>query len=194
MRLRSNADRIQKMAAFPYLFCQIRQPHTNYLVIPRHSSENRPYIPLGFAHPDVIAGDACTILPNASLYSFGIMMSKVHYAWMKVVCGRIKSDFRYSPAIYNNFPWLDISEDQRQKIEETAQGILDARNKYSDRSLADMYDDLIMPPELLKAHQQNDIAVMKAYGFTKVGADGKNHWLTESEVVAELMKMYQELC
>ena len=186
LRLSSNADRIQKMAMYPYLFCQDRQPSTTYLVIPRHSSQNRKYIPIGFMTPDVVAGDACTIVPNMNIYQFGIMTSNVHNAWMRVVCGRIKSDFRYSPATYNNFPWPTPTTEQTALIEKTAQGILDARALYSESCLADLYDELTMPPELRKAHQANDRAVMQAYGF-----DVKT--MTESGCVAELMKMYQKL-
>ena len=185
LRLSSNADRIQKMAMYPYLFCQDRQPSTTYLVIPRHSSQNRKYIPIGFMTPDVVAGDACTIVPNMNIYQFGIMTSNVHNAWMRVVCGRIKSDFRYSPATYNNFPWPTPTTEQTALIEKTAQGILDARALYSESCLADLYDELTMPPELRKAHQANDRAVMQAYGF-----DVKS--MTESTCVAELMKMYQK--
>lgn len=186
LRLSSNADRIQKMAMYPYLFCQDRQPSTTYLVIPRHSSQSRKYIPIGFMAPDVIAGDACTIVPNMNIYQFGIMNSNVHNAWMRMVCGRIKSDFRYSPATYNNFPWPTPTDGQKARIEQTAQAILDARAIYPDCSLADLYDEVTMPPELRRAHQANDRAVMQAYGF-----DVKT--MTESTCVAELMKMYQQL-
>lgn len=186
IRLSSNADRIKKMADFPYLFCQDRQPTATYMVIPRHSSEKRKYIPLGFVSPEVIAGDACTIVPDMNIYYFGIMHSNVHNAWMRVVCGRIKSDYRYSPIVYNNFPWPTPTDEQKAKIEKTAQAILDARALYPDCSLADLYDELTMPPELRKAHQENDRAVMQAYGF-----DIKT--TTESSCVAELMKMYQKL-
>ena len=113
-------------------------------------------------------------------------MSNVHMSWMRVVCGRLKSDYSYSPAVYNNFPWPTPTEQQKKKIEQTAQGILDARSLYPDSSLADLYDELTMPPELRKAHQQNDKAVMQAYGFDIRST-------TESSCVAELMKMYQAL-
>jgi len=186
LRLSSNADRIQKMADYPYLFCQIRQPKETYLVIPRHSSEGRKYIPIGFVQPYIIAGDACTIVPNMNIYQFGIMTSNVHNAWMKVVCGRLEMRYRYSPAVYNNFPWPNPTNEQKAKIEQTAQAILDARALYPECSLADLYGELTMPPELRKAHQANDKAVMQAYGFW-----GKLN--TETECVAELMKMYQEL-
>lgn len=172
------------MADFPYLFCQIRQPETSYLVFPRHSSERRKYIPIGFMDKNVIVGDACSIIPNADIYLFGILTSNVHNAWMRTVCGRLKSDYRYSPSVYNNFPWPNPTEKQREKIKQTAQGILDARALYPESSLADLYDEAAMPIELRKAHRANDKAVMEAYGFW-----GKLN--TESECVAELMKMYQ---
>lgn len=184
LRLNSKADRINKMADFPYLFCQIRQPETSYLVFPRHSSERRKYIPIGFMDKNVIVGDACSIIPNADIYLFGILTSNVHNAWMRTVCGRLKSDYRYSPSVYNNFPWPNPTEKQREKIKQTAQGILDARALYPESSLADLYDEAAMPIELRKAHRANDKAVMEAYGFW-----GKLN--TESECVAELMKMYQ---
>jgi type I restriction-modification system DNA methylase subunit len=188
LRLSSNADRIQKMADLPYLFCQIRQPESTYLVFPRHSSQNRKYIPIGFKEPSVIAGDACSIIPNVSIYEFGVLTSNIHNAWMRVTCGRIKSDFRYSPAVYNNFPWPTPTDEQKAKIEATAQGILDARAKYPDSSLADLYVPLTMPHELLKAHQENDRAVMAAYGIKK----GDPEYSSEAACVAMLMKMYQQ--
>ncbi len=186
LRSRSNADRIQKMAQYPYLFCQIRQPEETYLVFPRHSSQNRRYIPIGFIEPEVIAGDACSIIPNVKIYSFGILTSNVHNAWLRVVCGRIKSDFRYSPAVYNNFPWPSPSLEQRKRIEDTARGILQARALYPDSSLADLYDPLTMPPELRKAHTANDKAVMQAYGMPIKETD-------EAACVAWLMRLYQKM-
>ena len=135
---------------------------------------------------DVIASNATLVATNATLYHFGVLISNVHMAWMRTVCGRLKSDYRYSPSIYNNFPWPTPTAEQQAKIEKTAQAILDARALYPDCSLADLYDELAMPPELRKAHQENDRAVMQAYGF-----DIKT--TTESSCVAELMKMYQKL-
>ena len=130
---------------------------------------------------------AVLFIPDADLYNFGIITSNVHMAWMRAVCGRIKSDYRYSKdVVYNNFPWPTPTEAQKAKIEQTAQAILDARAKYPDSSLADLYDEAVMPSELRKAHQQNDKAVMQAYGFW-----GKLN--TETECVAELMKMYQDI-
>lgn len=185
LRLSSSADRVRKKADCPYLFCQIRQPDTEYMIIPRHTSSDRTYIPLGYLNSDVICGDANNMIPNASPYMFGVMESKVHMAWMKVVCGRLGMGYRYSPSVYNNFPWPAPNDIQKAKIEKTAQAILDARNLYPDCSLADLYDEVTMPPELRKAHNDNDKAVMEAYGF-KVS-------MTESEVVAELFNLYKQL-
>lgn len=137
-------------------------------------------------NPDIISSSKLYLIPEATIYMFGIITSNVHMAWMRVVCGRLKSDYSYSPAVYNNFPWPDPTEAQREKIEQTAQGILDARALYPDCSLADLYDEATMPPELRTAHQKNDRAVMEAYGFW-----GKLN--SESACVAELMKLYQQL-
>ena len=135
---------------------------------------------------DVIPGDKLFTIPDASLFHFGVINSNVHMAWMRTVCGRMKSDYSYSTTIvYNTFPWPSPTDAQKQKIEETAQGILDARALYPDSSLADLYDPLTMPPELRKAHTKNDIAVMQAYGFSTK--------MSEADCVAALMKMYQEL-
>ncbi len=167
-------------------FMEIRQPQKDYIIVPSHSSENRRYIPMGFMSPDVICGNANLIIPDASLFHFGVLESNVHMAWMRAVCGRLKSDYRYSKDIvYNNFPWPEISDEQCEKIAATAQAILDARALYPDSSLADLYDELTMPPELRKAHQQNDRAVMAAYGFPIT--------MTESECVARLFELYQKL-
>ena len=137
-------------------------------------------------NPDIISSSKLYLIPEATIYMFGIITSNVHMAWMRVVCGRLKSDYSYSPAVYNNFPWPNPTEAQRAKIEQTAQGILDARALYPDCSLADLYDEATMPPELRTAHQKNDRAVMEAYGFW-----GKLN--SESACVAELMKLYQQL-
>lgn len=185
-RLASTKEATRKFADYPTRFMEIRQPTTTYIIFPSHSSENRKYIPIGFEQPDIICGNANLIIPNANLYEFGVLHSNVHMAWTRIVCGRIKSDYRYSNTIvYNNFPWCNPTAEQKARIEATAQAILDARAKYPDCSLADLYDETTMPPELRKAHQANDFAVMAAYGFHKK--------ITESECVAELMKMYQEL-
>ena len=187
MRQNSTAAPTRDKANTPHMFFFISQPTTNYLLVPSTSSENRRYVPIGFLDPDIIASNAATIIPNATLYHFGVLTSNVHMAWMRTVCGRLKSDYRYSNAIvYNNFPWPTPTDEQKAKIEETAQAILDARALYPDSSLADLYDETTMPPELRKAHQQNDKAVMRAYGF-----DIKT--TTETTCVAELMKLYQKL-
>ena len=155
--------------------------------IQRVSSENRKYIPIGFVDSAVIASDSVLIVPNANLELFSVLTSNVHMAWMRAVCGRLETRYRYSKDIvYNNFPWPNPTAEQKAKIEQTAQAILDARALYPESSLADLYDELTMPVELRKAHQANDKAVMQAYGF-----DYKT--MTESECVAELMKMYVEL-
>ncbi len=186
-RASSKAEGTRKFAATPTLFCQIAQPDSEYIMVPKTSSGKRRYIPLGFMPSDVIASDLVFLIPNAGRYEFGILMSNVHNAWMRVVAGRLKSDYRYAKDIvYNNFPWPSLTEEQKEKIEQTSQGILDARELYPNSSLADLYDELTMPPELRKAHHQNDIAVMKAYGL-----DVKS--TSESDCVAALMKMYREL-
>lgn len=184
-RLNGAPDR-QKLADTPTLFRETKNPQ-KYIIVPRVSSQNRRYIPLGFLDGDVIPTDSATIIPDAGLYEFGVLTSNVHMAWMRAVCGRLKSDYRYSKDIvYNNFPWCSPPNEQRQKIEQTAQGILDARALYPDCSLADLYDEIAMPPELRKAHQFNDKAVMQAYGFSIKDT-------TEESCVAELMMMYQQM-
>lgn len=176
----------RKLAERPTLFREINNPET-FIVIPAVSSERRRYVPMGFLDKNTIATNLVITIPNANLYHFGVLMSNVHMSWMRVVCGRLKSDYRYSKdVVYNNFPWPTPTDAQKAKIEQTAQAILDARALYPDCSLADLYDEAAMPPELRHAHQQNDKAVMQAYGFW-----GKLN--TETECVAELMKMYQQL-
>ena len=188
MRSNSVAAAIRKFAETPTLFAQITQPEGKpYIIVPAHSSAARRYIPLGFVGPDIIASNAVFIIPDATVFQFGVLMSNVHNAWMRTTCGRLKSDYRYSKEIvYNCFPWPTPTEEQKKNIEQTAQAILDARALYPDCSLADLYDEVTMPPELRKAHQANDKAVMQAYGFW-----GKLN--TETACVAELMKMYQKL-
>lgn len=188
IREKSNREATKKLALTPSLFGEIRQPEKgNYLLIPSTSSERRRYIPIGFMSSDIIATNANLIVPDATLYEFGLLTSNVHNGWMRAVAGRLKSDYRYSASIvYNNFPWPTPTKEQQEKIEKTAQMILDARKLYLDCSFAELYDEVTMPPELRKAHQLNDKAVMEAYGFW-----GKIK--TESECVAELMKMYQNL-
>ena len=190
-RAASKAAGTRKFAETPSLFCQIAQPEEGtYIAVPKTSSERRRYIPLGFLGCEVIASDLLFLIPDASLYHFGVLESNVHMAWMRTVCGRLKSDYRYSKDIvYNNFPWPTPTDAQREKIEQTAQAILDARALYPDASLADLYDELTMPPELRKAHQANDRAVMEAYGIKK----GDAAYSSESACVALLMKLYQEM-
>ena len=179
-----------KLSLKPTRFQTENMPDSDYILIPKVSSERRRYVPIGFMTPDVFCSDLVFIIPNASLYHFGILTSNIHMAWMRVVCGRLKSDYRYSKdVVYNNFPWPTPTEQQKAKIEQTAQAILDARALYPDCSLADLYDELTMPPELRKAHQDNDRAVMDAYGFTK----GTAARTSESACVAELMKLYQKM-
>ena len=165
-------------------------PKGTYILVPKVSSERRRYVPMGFMTPDALCSDLVFIISGAGLYHFGVLTSNVHMAWMRTVCGRLKSDYRYSKDIvYNNFPWPTPTDAQRAKIEQTAQAILDARELYPDCSLADLYDEVTMPPELRRAHQQNDRAVMDAYGFV-VGTPERT---SESDCVAALMRRYQEL-
>ena len=156
------------------------------VVVPKVSSEARRYIPISFISPEIIINGSALIVPNASLYEFGVLTSSIHNSWMRAVAGRLESRYQYSSNIvYNNFPWCNLTDEQKVKIDQTAQAILDARAKYPECSLADLYDELTMPIELRKAHQANDRAVMEAYGFAKD--------MTESEIVAELFKMYENL-
>ena len=185
MRLKSPTKSVQRDADIPMLFTQIRQPDTNYLVVPEVSSEKRRYIPIGFLTPDVIVSNKLYMLPDANMYLYGVMISNVHMAWMRIVAGRLEMRYSYSPSVYNNFPWPTPTDAQKAKIEKTAQAILDARNLYPDCSLADLYDEVTMPPELRKAHQENDKAVMEAYGF--------HIRMSEPEIVSELFKLYQLL-
>lgn len=186
-RLSSSRQNTLKAAETPALFGAVFECKSDYIAIPKVSSENRRYIPIDFLSKKIIPGDKLFTMQNVSLYNFGVLTSNVHMAWMRAVCGRLKSDYSYSNTIvYNNFPWCNPTEEQKLKIEKTAQEILDARALYPESSLADLYDELTMPVELRRAHQHNDKAVMQAYGFW-----GKLN--SESECVAELMKMYQEL-
>ncbi len=186
MRENSSDSGAQKLALTPTTFRETNNP-SSAIVIPCHSSENRRYVPMGFIDNTIVVTNAVLFIPSASVYHFGVLTSNVHMAWMRAVCGRIKSDYRYSKeVVYNNFPWPTPTDAQKAKIEQTAQAILDARELYPDSSLADLYDEVAMPPELRKAHQNNDRAVMQAYGFSIKD-------MTESKCVAELMKMYQHL-
>ena len=187
-RINSSAKTTNGYARVPQQFAQITQPlGTDYIIIPRHTTSNRRYVPLGFMKGNTISSDAVSIIANADLYDFGILTSNVHMAWMRTVCGRLGNEYRYSKEIvYNNFPWPSPTKEQKEKIERTAKLILDVRNKYANSSLADLYDVVAMPPELRKAHYLNDVAVWEAYGK-------KWNIKSESDCVEHLMKMYQEL-
>ena len=187
VRRKTKTVAVQSQAETPMLFSQIRQPVSDYLAIPEVSSERRRYIPIGYMSNSIIASNKLYVVPNASFYLFGVLTSNVHMAWMRTVAGRLEMRYSYSPAVYNNFPWPNPTEEQKAKIEQTAQAILDARALYPDSSLADLYDELTMPVELHKAHQDNDRAVMAAYGWKA------SSQFTESQCVAELFKLYQEL-
>ena len=181
-RLNSNDD-TKKFAETPTLFCQLAQPKANFIAVPKVSSENRKYIPIAFLTPDTIVGDKIYVIENADLYDFGIITSSIHNAWMRLVAGKLESRYSYSNTIvYNNFVWVKPTEQQKEKIEKTAQSILDARNKYPESTLADLYDSLTMPPELRKAHENNDKAVLELYGLSKNS--------TEEQIVELLFKLY----
>ena len=189
-RLASPSAGTRKLADRPTRFHVENMPKSTYIVIPEVSSERRRYIPMGFMTPDILSSNLVKVMPDATIYHFGILESNVHMSWVRAVCGRMKSDYRYSKDIvYNNFPWPTPTDAQKAKIEQTAQAILDARALYPDASLADLYDELTMPPELRKAHQANARAVMEAYGIKK----GDAAYGSESACVALLMKLYQEL-
>ena len=185
-RAASNRKNTVMLADTPTLFAEIRQPQTMYLAVPTVCSEKRRYIPMAYLSPDIIASNQVYIVPEATLYHFGVLQSNVHMAWMRAVCGRLETRYRYSNSVvYNNFPWPTPTDEQRARIEQTAQAIIDAREKSQDVCLAELYDPVFMPPELRRAHQENDRAVMAAYGFSTK--------MTESDCVAELFKMYQNL-
>ena len=185
-RIASDKEATRQWAKYPTLFTENRQPDTEYLVIPKVSSEKRAYIPIGFLSSDIICNNTLKIVPSATLYHFGVLSSNVHNSWMRAVAGRLEMRYQYSNTIvYNNFPWPDATDKQKTAIEYLAQSVLNARNEYPDSSLADLYDSLTMPPKLAKAHQDLDRAVMKLYGFPKN--------VLEDEIVAELMERYKRL-
>ncbi|MBR1729532.1 MAG: class I SAM-dependent DNA methyltransferase [Selenomonadaceae bacterium] len=182
-RLKSSKAATRKSAETPAIFQEIIQPNSDYLIIPRTSSENRKYIPIGFIKADIIVNNAVSIIPNANLYHFGILTSSVHMTWTKFVCGRLKSDYRYSgQLVYNNFIWSSPSSAQYHKIELTASKILEVIKNFPNATLADLYDDRTMPSELRKAHRENDLAVFEAYGFPKD--------INEYEIISRLIKKY----
>ena len=186
-RLASDKARTREWANLPALFTENRQPKTDYLVVPKVSSERRNFIPIGFVSKNWIASGSIQVIPNATLYHFGVISSSMHMAWMRTTAGRMKSDYQYSNTIvYNNFPWPGtVTDKQRQSIEDAAQAVLDARAKYPGSSLADLYDPLRMPPELVKAHHKLDAAVDAAYSKKKFSGD--------SDRVAFLFELYQQL-
>lgn len=182
----NGADDRKKLAETPTQFRETRNPES-FIALPVVSSQRRRYIPIGYLHKDVIAGNKLFMIENASMYHYGVITSNVHMSWMRLTAGRLKSDYSYSKDIvYNNFPWPSPSLEQRKRIEDTARGILDARALYPDSSLADLYDPLTMPPELRKAHTANDRAVMQAYGMPIKETD-------EAACVAWLMRLYQKM-
>jgi hypothetical protein len=185
-RSNSDAKTTRDLKDTPWLFFQSQVPESQSIIIPVVSSENRNYIPMCFMPRGNVYTNALFYIDNANLYQFGILESCVHMAWMRVVCGRLEMRYRYSnDIVYNNFPWPEVNDERREMIEQTAQGILDARALYPDSSLADLYDPLTMPPELRKAHRDNDHAVMAAYGFDTT--------MNESEIVAQLFSLYSQL-
>ena len=187
VRRKTKTVAVHELANYPWLFTQIRQPDTEYLAVPEVSGESRRYIPLGYLSKEVIASNKIFMIPNAPLWLFGIMTSNVHMAWMRTVAGRLGTSYSYSPSVYNNFPWINLTDLQKQKIEKTAKNILDVRAKYPNKSLKELYDkDMFYYPDLKKAHQANDRAVMEVYGMWKKVE-------SESECVAWLFRMYQEL-
>ncbi len=194
-RVQSNRAATQKLAATPTLFGEIRQPDSNFLFLPKVSSENRTYLPIGFMQANVIANGSSLIVPNAQLFEMGVLQSRMHMAWLRAVCGRMKSDYQYSASnVYNNYPWPGfagepLSDKHRTAIEEAAQCVLDARAQFASSSLADLYDPLTMPPVLLKAHQKLDAAVDAAYQ----PSGGKKTYASDAERVAFLFELYQRI-
>ena len=186
-RLLSNREATKKLAETPYRFAEIRQPKTDYIAFPTVSSENRSYIPIDILKSSVIASNQVYVIPTADKFVFGILTSTMHNAWIRAVCGRLKSDFRYSIAIvYNNFPWLEKPTDaQKRAVEDAAQAVLDTRAKYPSATLADLYDPRSMPADLLKAHHALDRAVDACYG--------KRTFKSEPERLEFLFETYTEL-
>ncbi len=187
-RLKSKKAATCKWADKAWLFTEIRQPDTDYLIVPRVSGERRKYIPMGFMQSEIIASDACSFISNCPIFLFGTLTSNVHMAWMRVVAGRLGMSYRYSGTIvYNNFIFINADAKRRAKIEAAAQAILDARAKYPEASLADLYDENVMPPELRAAHRANDLAVMDAYGYPK------DWYNDERKIVIDLFQRYEAM-
>jgi hypothetical protein len=186
-RAMSTRETTKELADSAWLFGEVRQPTGEYLLVPRHSSERRRYIPMGYLPPDVIAGDSCLVVPDATLYHFGILTSEMHMAWVRQVCGRLKSDFRYSnKLVYNNFPWpQDVTDKQQAAVTAAAQAVLDARESFKGQTLADLYDPLAMPKLLRDAHKDLDRAVDKCYRAAP--------FTSERQRVEYLFDLYQKL-
>ena len=185
-RLESTKAATRKAAEKSWLFTEIRQPDTNYILVPAVSGESRRYVPMAFMTPDVIASNLVSVIPNADIFLFGMLESIVHMAWMRVVAGRLGISYRYSGTlVYNNFPFVEVNEKQRAKISAAAQKILEARAKFPNASLADLYDELAMPAELRAAHRANDKAVLEVYGY--------DYDMDEEAMVVDLLERYDEL-
>ncbi|MGH8592682.1 MAG: type IIL restriction-modification enzyme MmeI, partial [Gammaproteobacteria bacterium] len=193
-RLNSDRATTRELARFPVLFGEIRQPDAPYLIIPRVSSERRSFIPVALQLGQIVASNLCLVVPHAGHFHLGVVASSMHMAWMRYTSGRLKSDYRYSAGIvYNNFPWpRDPSEKQVTAIEEAARNVLDARSKFSSATLADLYDTVSMPPELVKAHQTLDRAVDASYACPEPGRKGKKDFKSDAERVAFLFELYQQ--
>lgn len=184
-RLKSPTPSVKEFAKYPTLFTQDRQPNSTYLAIPEVSSENRMYIPIGFLEPNIICSNKLQIIPDATLFMYGVLQSIMHMAWTKHVCGRLESRISYSPAVYNNYPWPNPTAKQTQAIETAAQKVLDARAQFTTSSLADLYDPLTMPPALVKAHNDLDKAVDQAYRAQPFTTEAKR-----MEFLFELYEQY----
>jgi hypothetical protein len=182
----SNREATRKLSATPTLFGEIRQPETSFILIPRVSSENRKYIPMGIFTKENIASDTCMFVPDGTLFHFGMLTSMMHMTWVRYTCGRLKSDFRYSAeGVYNNYPWpIAPTDKQKQVVEEEAQAVLDARAQFPESSLADLYDPNTMPPVLVKAHQQLDKAVDLCYR--------SQSFTTEAKRIEYLFELYEK--
>ena len=186
IRLESTKAATRKAAEKSWLFTEIRQPTTNFIAIPEVSSSRRRYIPMGFMTPDIIFSNKAQLIPNADIFLFGMLESSVHMNWMRVVCGRLRNDYDYSGTlVYNNFPFVEVNEKQRAKISAAAQKILEARAKFPNASLADLYDELAMPADLRAAHRANDKAVLEVYGY--------DYDMDEEAMVVDLLERYDEL-
>lgn len=183
-REESSREQTRKLAKIPTLFGEIRQPEKEYLLIPKVSGGTHYYIPIGFCNKDIIASGSALIVQNANNYHFGILTSLVHMAWMRIIASRLSTSYQYSTLVYNTFPWPETTFKEEEKIKLFAQEILTIRGKYQKRNLADLYDPLTMPPDLLKAHQRLDKAVLKLYGMTTTAS--------EADIVAKLLEVYKE--